>query len=309
LASAQARVAAAKAQLEVERNGGRAADVAEIENSLNTARVQTASAQRNLDSLKRLAEQNAATKLEVQVAQDTLTKAQIQVTQLEARRQTLVTAPDREVSEAKLHDAEAAIELAQHSLSESVIHAPISGAVYQFDLKRGAYLQPGDLVATIGRLDQVRVRVYVDEPELGRVSLGVPVIIRWEAKPDKQWRGKVDRLPTQIVGLGSRQVGEVLCLIDNPDRELLPGVNINAEIISQVVENAVSVPKQALHYESRGKGVYKLTGDHVVWQPVTLGASDVNNAQVMTGLAPGDEVALPGDSEIKDGTRVKAIEQ
>lgn len=308
LESAQSRVAAAKAQLEEEHSGGRAADLAEIDNNLSVARVQTASAERNLDSLKRLAAQNAATKLEVQTAQDTLAKAQIQVTQLEARKQTLVTQSDRQVSEAKLRDAEAAVELAQHSLSETVIRAPISGTLYQFDLKRGAYVQPGDLVAAIGRLDQVRVRVYVDEPELGRVSLGVPVSIRWDAKPDKQWWGKVDRLPTQIVALGSRQVGEVLCLIGNPGRELLPGVNINAEIISQVVENAVSIPKQALHYESRGKGVYKLTGgDHVDWQPVTLGATDVNRAEVLTGVKLGDEVALPGDSEIKDGMRVKAI--
>jgi len=310
LESAQSRVAAAKAQLEVEHNGGRAADLAEIENSLSAAKVQTAAAQRNLDSLKRLEGQNAATKLDVQTAQDTLAKAQIQVSQLEARKRTLVTPPDRQMSEAKLRDAAAAVELAQHNLSETVIHAPISGSLYQFDLKPGAYVQPGELVAAIGRLDQVRVRVYVDEPELGRVSLGVPVIIRWDAKPDKQWSGKVDRLPTQIVALGSRQVGEVLCLIDNPGRELLPGVNINAEIISQVVENAVSIPKQALHYESRGKGVYKLTGgDHVDWQPVTLGATDVNSVEVLNGLRLNDEVALPGDSEIKDGMRVKAIEQ
>jgi HlyD family secretion protein len=309
LESAQAQVAAATAQLEVEHNGGRAADLAEIENSLSAAQVQRAFAERNLDSLKRLEGQNAATKLDVQTAQDTLTKAQIQVTQLEARKQTLVTVPDREMSEAKLRDAEAAVDLAQHHLSETVIHAPMSGTLYQFDLKPGAYVQPGDLVATIGKLDQARVRVYVDEPELGRVSLGVPVSIRWDAKPDKQWWGKVDKLPTQIVALGSRQVGEVLCLIENPGDELLPGVNVNPEIVSQVVTNAVSIPKQALHYESRGKGVYKLTGDHVAWQPVTLGATDVNNVQVLSGVALGDEVALPGDSEIKDGMRVKAIEQ
>ena len=42
--------------------------------------------------------------------------------------------------------------------------------MYQFDLKPGAYLNAGDMVATIGRLDRVRVKVYVDEPDLGRVT-------------------------------------------------------------------------------------------------------------------------------------------
>ena len=309
LQSAQSQVASAKAQLDVERSGGRAADRAEIENSLRTAQVQTQAAQRNLDALKRLVERNAATKEEVLAAQDTLEKSQIQVAQLEARLHTLVTTPDREMTQARLREAEAAVELAQHRLSETAIRAPISGTLYQFDLKPDAYLQPGDLVATIGQLDQVRVKVYVDEPELGRVSLGVPVTIRWDAMPEKQWHGKVDGLPTQIVALGSRQVGEVLCLIENPDHELLPGVNVNAEIISKIVQNAVSVPKQTLHYEVRGKGVYKLAGDHVVWQPVTLGVTDVNRAEILSGLTLDDDVALPSDTEIKDGAKVKAIVQ
>jgi multidrug efflux pump subunit AcrA (membrane-fusion protein) len=117
----------------------------------------------------------------------------------------------------------------------------------------------------------------------------------------------VDRLPTQIVPLGTRQVGEVLCLIDNPNHGLLPGTNVNAEVISKIVKDALSIPKQALRYESRGKGVYKLTGDEVVWQEVKVGVSDVNDIQVLSGLAAGDEVALPGDTEVKEGRRVKAI--
>ena len=54
--------------------------------------------------------------------------------------------------------------------------------------------------------------------------------ITWDALPGHQWKGEVDKLPTQIVPLGTRQVGEVGCVIENPDRDLLPNANINADI-------------------------------------------------------------------------------
>jgi HlyD family secretion protein len=307
LDSANARIQQLKAESSVQAGGGRAADLAEIENSLKAARLQRDVAARNLESLKRLIASQAATKLELTTAEDALTKAQIQVEAIEARRRTLVSSADRSITEAKLHEAEASADLARHRLGVNSIKAPIAGIVYQFDLKPGAYLSPGEIVASVGRLSQVRVRVYVDEPELGRVEPGNPVLITWEGRPDQQWQGKVDRLPTQIVPLGTRQVGEVLCLIDNPQNGLLPGTNVNAEIVSKVVNDVLSIPKQALHYESRGKGVYKLVGDHLVWQEVKVGVSDVNNVQILSGLVADDEVALPGGTEVKEGLRVKAL--
>ena len=236
LDSASARIQQFKVEMSVEAGGGRSADLAEIENNLKAAKLQEDIAARNVESLKRLVASQAATKFELSTAEDALAKAKIQVETYQARRRTLVSSADRTITEAKLHDAEAAAELARHRLATDVIKAPIAGTVYQFDLKPGAYLSPGDIVATVGQLDQVRVRVYVDEPELGRVALGDPVTITWEGRPDQKWQGKVDRLPTQIVPLGTRQVGEVLCLIDNPNHDLLPGTNINAEIISKVVQ-------------------------------------------------------------------------
>jgi len=309
LDSANARSQQFKAELSVQAAGGRSADLAEVENNLSAAKLQQDIARRNVDSLSRLVASQAATKFELATAEDTLAKAKIQVETYEARRRTLVSSADRAITEAKLRDAEAAGDLARHRLALDSIKAPISGTVYQFDLKPGAYLSPGDLVATIGQLNQVRVRVYVDEPELGRVEMADPVVITWEGRPDQRWQGKVDHLPSQIVPLGTRQIGEVLCLIDNPDHDLLPGTNINAEIISKVVKDALSIPKQALRYESRGKGVYKLVGDQLAWQEVKVGVSDVNEIQILSGLKAGDEVALPGDADLREGRRVKAILQ
>jgi HlyD family secretion protein len=160
-------------------------------------------------------------------------------------------------------------------------------------------------VAGVGDLRRLRVRVYVDEPELGRVGVGMPVTVTWDALPGRQWRGAVERMPTQVTPAGTRQVGEVLCTIDNPDLKLLPGTNVNVEITSQVVTGGLTIPKEALRNTSGQVGVYALDGDRVRWRPIQLGASSVTRAVVLSGLNAGDRVALPADKLLHDGDAVR----
>ena len=149
----------------------------------------------------------------------------------------------------------------------------------------------------------MRVRVYVDEPDLGRVAKGMPVAITWDAMPGKQWKGSVDKTPTQIVALGTRQVGEVLCIIANRERDLLPGTNVNAEILSRVVENALTIPKEAIQRQGAQAGVYILNGQSVVWKKIGQGIANTTRTQV-DGLNDGDAVALPTEKPLKDGMLV-----
>ena len=103
---------------------------------------------------------------------------------------------------ARMNSAVATLNLAEQKLRQSVVRAPIDGEVYQFDLKQGAYLNAGDAVATIGRLDRVKVTVYVDERDLGRVKPGMPVRITWDALPGREWKGAVNKMPEQVIALG-----------------------------------------------------------------------------------------------------------
>ncbi|MBV8551378.1 MAG: efflux RND transporter periplasmic adaptor subunit [Acidobacteriaceae bacterium] len=309
LARALAREQEARVEVATVRQGGKISQVADLNNRIASAQEAVAVAQRNYEADQRLLERQAATKLQVQNDKDTLDKAKLLVRQLEDQKRTLVTASDQEVAQAKLHDAQAAVASATHQLALCEVKSPLSGTVYQFDLKVGAYLQPGELVGLVGNIDQVKVIVYVDEPDLGRVGLGMPVKIKWDARPGQVWWGKVDKLPTEVVALGTRTVGEVSTVIDNPDHDLLPGVSVNVTIVSRVVKDAPSIPKAALRTISGKDGVYKLERDSIVWTPVTTGVSDINNVQILSGLTEGDHVAdrvvEPPDAEIKNHMRVK----
>lgn len=307
LSAAQARIADARAQLEVLARGGRSTDLAEISAGIDRAGLDLKNAQTQYEALLRLEQKQAATRVEVEAAKQRVDQAKLQIEMYEQRRHALVSPPDRAAAQARLEDAEAAAKLAQAQIDQSIVRAPIEGTVYQFDIKPGAYLNPGDTVAYIGKLDRVRVNVYVDEPDLGRVAKGMPVVITWVAMPGRQWDGEVDRTPTEIVQLGTRQVGEVVCVIRNPDHDLLPGTNVDVEIRTLTVKDTVAIPKEAVRTENGETGAYVLDGDRVAWRKIQLGVANTTRTQVLAGIRDGEAVALFSEKPLRSGMLVKPV--
>lgn len=304
--AAQAKVNETAANLNALESGGKPAEFTDIENNLARARFDLDQAQKTLASLERLAAKHAATQQEVDAERDKVRQSELEIAGLDKRRKSLVSPPEVAVARARLADAESALRLAQQRGALSAIHAPMSGTVYGREVRQGSYVNAGDLIANIGSMDQMRVRVYVDEPELGRVAEGQPVTITWDALPGRQWQGKVEKTPVAIQALGSRQVGEVVCVIGNEGRALIPGTNVNAEIRTAVVENALVVPKETLRHDQQGDYVFLLKGDTIERRGVKRGTSSITQVQILEGVSDTNAVALPADIPLKTGDRVSA---
>jgi len=307
LASAQARVETARAELERLHQGGSAAERAELDNQEQAAEAARARAEREIAVLRRLVDKGAATRAELEAAERQREQAQLELAAVRRKRAALIMPGERVAAEARLREAEAALAQARRRLSLTRVLAPAAGTIYALGVREGAYLQPGDLVAHLGRLERLRVRVYVDEPEVGRVAVGQPVEIRWDALPGVAWKGEVERLPAEIVALGTRQVGQVICTIENAGGRLIPGVNVTAEIRTALVEGALLVPKETLRNEGGQTGVYRLEGRVLAWRPIRTGMSSATQAEILDGLAEGDAVALPTEQPLAPGQPVKAV--
>lgn len=302
--AASAREAQARAELSTLEAGGPSADEAEIAGSLQRLRSDREAAQKNLESLDRLTKKQAATPFEAEQARQAVRSLDVQIVSLEHRRTALVGKGDLAAAQARVREAAANVQSTKSRVIRSLIHAPMAGTIYDLPARTGSYLNVGDTVARIGKLDPVRVRVYVDEPELGRIAAGQKVRLTWDGLAGREWNGVVASRPSQVIALGSRQVGEVLCTIDNPGRELAPGTNVNAFILTQVVENALTIPKAAVR-RGNGVGVFVLQGDSTVkWQPVTTGISDALRVEIRSGLQAGDAVSLAADVALNSGDSV-----
>jgi HlyD family secretion protein len=300
----EATIAQMRNESAVIDGGGPAAERVKLTAQIEQAQLSLGPAQEDYRRYQRLEAQQAATRTDVTARKQKVDELEQQIKGLKEQRSALATPNDRAAAQARLQNAVAAQKLTQERLAQSVVRAPIDGEVYQFDLKPGAYLNAGDAVASIGRLDRVKVTVYVDERDLGRVKRGMPVRITWDGHPGQDWKGVVDKLAEQVIAKSSRQVGEVECVIENPGRELLPGSNVNVEIRAESVDAALTIPKEALRNENGQEGVYRLNGAMLQWRAVKLGIDNTTRAQITDGLADGDAVALITDKTLTEGMPV-----
>jgi HlyD family secretion protein len=308
VSAASARTAQAQADLDALSKGGRTTELADIDSNLAKARFELETETKDYNSLKRLLDKQAATRADVEVAKDKAHSTELEIQSLERRRAALVSKDDLAAARARLREAQASERAAEARLSQGAIRSSVGGVVYNLPVREGVYLNAGDLVADVGNISQLRIRVYVDEPELGRVAVGQPVKITWDALPTKEWNGKVEHMPTEIVALVTRQVGEVLCAIDNSDWELAPGANVNAAIQTSLIPNALTIPKEALHIDNGQTAVYILEGGNTLrLRPVQHGSDSVTRAQIAGGLKDDDSVALPSETVQKEGQKVKPV--
>jgi HlyD family secretion protein len=154
----------------------------------------------------------------------------------------------------------------------------------------------------------VRLRAFVDESDLGGLKLDQPVKITWDAIPDREWTGRTEQIPRQVLSRGSRSIGEVLCSVDNQKLELLPNVNVDVRILVQEKDNALAVPRATVRTEQGKHYVLVLDGDRLRRREVQLGMSNGTTYEIVSGVSEGDQVALSSNLNIHEGTVVHASE-
>ncbi len=140
---------------------------------------------------------------------------------------------------AELARAEEAIRLAETRLSYTKIASPISGIILADHVESGEYVTPGAPIVTVGDLENVWLRGYINETDLGRVKLGQPVTVSADTYPEKAYRGVVSFISSEAeftpknVQTDKERVTLVYRVkidIPNPDFELKPGMPADAEI-------------------------------------------------------------------------------
>jgi multidrug efflux pump subunit AcrA (membrane-fusion protein) len=115
-------------------------------------------------------------------------------------------------------------------------------------------------------------------------------------------------VPKQVVARGSRSVGEVLCSVDNDKVELLPNVNVEVRVLVHEQRGVLVIPRGAARYDQGQHFVLAYDGDAVHRREIKVGVAGADKYEVLSGLAQGDKVALPGDVDLRDGMKVRAAE-
>jgi HlyD family secretion protein len=308
-ARAFAQVRAAQAEVSAVRRGGNREEVLTLESQLVKARTLYDTAQRNLEALQRLQQNGAASPGEVKQAQDQLGAADADLKLLQQKQGQRYSQPEVDRVEAQQTEAESAYEATENVLRQLNIRAPFDGIVYSLPVHQGSYVNPGDLVLQEADLSKVLVRAYVDEPDVGRLAQGQHIELTWDAVPGRTWQGSVTTIPSTVKLLGTRNVGETTCVVDNQDLRLLPNINVGVTIVTAEHHGALTVPREAVRLDENKKFVYQIVNDELQRRDIQTSISNLTQVEVTGGVTEKALLALASTNSkpLHEGLAVKVI--
>jgi HlyD family secretion protein len=230
--------------------------------------------------------------------------------EVSVNRQQLLAASARSAAalvtqaRARVAAAQAAFERAEEDLRNATIRSPIKGVVLTRDREVGdavsSILNLGSaatLILTLGDLSSVYVEGQVDEADVGKIRVGLPVRTTVESYSGESFGGTVTRIAPIGRPLDNVTTFEVRVSIANPQGRLRVNMTANAEIILEDRKNSLLIPEAALVREKDGKAFVQLreapakAGFRKV--PVKAGISNGQRTEVLEGLSEGQELVLP----------------
>ncbi|MGB6192056.1 MAG: efflux RND transporter periplasmic adaptor subunit [Terracidiphilus sp.] len=291
VATAESGVKAAEATLDAELENGTLEQRQASQADITRSKLDAEQAQRNLDALVKLNASGAASASEVASARQQLETAQATLNAAQTSFKSRYSPADLARARAAVADAQASAAAAHDVLAQTTIRAPIAGTIYTLDARPTEFVEQGKLLLEMANLEHERIRAYFDEPEIGRLAVGQPIEIKWDAQPGKLWRGHIVSVPITVITYGTRTVGEVLVAIDGDNTGLLPQTNVTVTVTTSSDANVLSIPREALYSEGGKPYVYKVLGDQLKRMPVTTGTINLTQVAITSGLEQGDTVA------------------
>lgn len=216
------------------------------------------------------------------------------------------------ISEQEFNDASYEVEQlelrkadAERSLSYTEVRAPISGTITQRLVKVGDQITVNQHLFDIIDFNSIVARVYVPERELIRLRKGQMARITAQALGGEERFGSIDRIAPVV----DSRSGTVKVTVAIPPAEgLLPGMYVSVDLVTEVHEDALLVPKRALVYDDDQLFVFRVgEQDRVERLMLTPVLEDRFNIEPDGSVAAGDRIVIAGQAGLKDGSLVREV--
>jgi membrane fusion protein (multidrug efflux system) len=286
------------------------ANAAQLEARLGLAAGQTFDAVRVPDVLNAKASLDWAeaefSRIKALLDQKVVSQAEYEqrLTQVQAARQQYQSALNgAQQSFRSLQAARARVDLARKSAADTVVRAPFSGIVAERLVSTGDYVTRGMKIATVVRIDPVRVELTVPEQYLSLVTVGQLVRLTVDAYPEEVFTAKV-RFVSPALKKDQRAL-TVEAVAQNADNRLKPGLFATALLQQPAAAPALLVPASAVETVAGTSRVYVIAGTKVEERIVTIGEKLGDRLELASGVKPGERVAANPRGKLADGARVQ----
>jgi HlyD family secretion protein len=265
-------------------------------------------AEKIYNSRKDLFQQGALPRRELDAAEVALVAARSQNEQAQkqladlqrvGKEQALKSAEGQKVSaEGKYHGAAA-------QLSYSEIKSPIDGVITDRPLYVGDLATANQPLLTVMNISRLIAKGHIPQSEAAQLQVGNPAQLKVPGMDDPI-EGKVT-LVSPALDPGSTTI-EVWVEAKKANPNLRPGITVQVAMTAKTVKDAVVVPAAAVYKNPEGNGNYVLvagTDDKAHMKPVQVGIRNGEDAQIASGINPGDPIITSGGYAVPDGTKIK----
>ncbi len=193
--------------------------------------------------------------------------------------------------EARVLQAEAQVVSAEVQLSKMTLRSPQNGIVTRQDVNVGEIVTPGKIVVSIISDSDLEIESNVSEVSIGRVSIGNPVVITFDAFPGQVFSGNVSYIePGETIVDGVVNY-KVTVAFSQKYPEIKSGLTSKLEIITGEKKDVLTIPEYALTREEGGVFVMKQSGKEYMKMPVEVGLRGQDGfVEIVSGLNEGDVV-------------------
>jgi multidrug efflux pump subunit AcrA (membrane-fusion protein) len=320
LRHAEAALAVANANLEHSNKMGTSRELANSQlkqaeqtyaNAQRTIAQGLTLAQANYDRAKKLYEEKALSKSELENAENAFLQAKNQYqSQLDQAQTALITARTQvntadkngRVTQANVQQGKVEVDISRNALDNTLIKSTVDGIVTDIQVQEGDTINPQKPIATVINLDPMIVKVNVSEKALASFQKGTQLELQVPSQNIKV-KGSI-----AYVGLKASEQSKLFPVeieVPNPKGTLLPGMK--AEVSSLKGQAGILIPTDAI-LERNGKSVaYVVNGERVAEKEISIASKGTEKTLIGSGVKPGDQVVIKGQSQLKDGAKIRIV--
>jgi membrane fusion protein (multidrug efflux system) len=206
---------------------------------------------------------------------------------------------DEALNEVNVRRAEIALTEAQ--IAKTEIRAPFDGIAGLRYVSEGAFVNAAARIATLQRIDTLKVDFAVPEKYAGRIRLDSPITFTVAGRPQR-FVGTVYAYDPRIDTETRTLLIRALC--PNPGETLLPGAFANVELTLGETQDALLVPAEALSADFNTAFVFVVRDGKAERREVVAGLRTESRVQIVSGLEPGERVVTSGLPQLRHGSAV-----
>jgi RND family efflux transporter MFP subunit len=192
-------------------------------------------------------------------------------------------------------------------LDRTEIRAPFSGRVTWRNITLGQHIRPGDELFRVTDFDPLISRIYLPEKDVLALQESREVKITLKADDTVRFRGRIQRI-SPVVDTATGTVKVTIEALEPPD-VVRPGGFVIIDIVRETRPDAMVLPREAVVRELKSAHVFVVNEDVAEKRAVKLGLEEDEQLEIVSGVEAGEQIVVAGQGSLKDGSRIKVLDQ